>query len=64
MNFDKKRKRQNGRENGRIRIVVNEWRRLDAEIGKLIEEGVLPPVNYDIASLDKVVNFGGNLIGG
>lgn len=56
MNYEKKRKRQNGRQKYKehpYNIYIDEWDRLHATIDKAIKDGHLPPVRFDPDSLVK-----------
>lgn len=56
MNYEKKRKRQNGRQKHKkhqYKIYIDEWHRLHATIDKAIKDGHLPPVSFDPYSLVK-----------
>jgi len=61
MNYEKKRKRQNGRQKRncepKYKIWIDEWDRLHATIDKAIKDGILPPVDFDPSTL--VTSFGG-----
>lgn len=55
MNYDKKRKRQSGRQKRncepKYKIWIDEWDHLHATIDKAIKDGILPPVNFDPTTL-------------
>lgn len=51
MNYQQKRKRQNGRQKRncepKYKIWINEWDRLHATIDRLVAEGKLPTITFD-----------------
>lgn len=47
MNYDKKRKRQSGRQKNKAAWEV-QYKSLMDEINTLIEQGVLPPVDFNL----------------
>ncbi len=54
MNYDKKRKRQNGRQAKRkpqYKIWIDEYAQIHATIEKEIKDGILPAVSFDPATI-------------
>lgn len=58
MNYEKKRKRQSGRQKQKPRVIFDEWNKLHAEIDRLIEAGILPTIHYDPTPIIYVANYG------
>lgn len=59
MNYEKKRKRQNGRQAKRepkYNIWIDKYDRLHATIDRLIEEGTLPAIDFNPTPIE-VVGF-------
>jgi len=48
MNYEKKRKRQNGRQKDKptYKIWLDEYCKIHATIEKKIQNGILPPINF------------------
>ena len=61
MNYEKKRKRQNGRQKRKRthcnQVWIDEYERLHKIIDKAIKDGILPPVTFDPSTLR--TSFGG-----
>lgn len=61
MNYEKKRKRQNGRQAKRepqYKIWIDEYAQIHATIDKAIKDGVLPPIDFDQEPIE-IVRSGG-----
>lgn len=61
MNYEKKRKRQNGRQAKRepkYRIYIDEYAKIHAVIDKAIKDGILPRVDFNPEPIE-IVGFGG-----